>query len=86
LINVTEAGRLKSVKATITLNFKGKVVNGKTDSDGIFTYEYLVDREGNFNVSVSAYKNPYLNASNYFTFSAEKKKRDFHIVPRFGKS
>jgi hypothetical protein len=67
--------------ASITLNFKGKVVNGKTDANGIFTYEYLVDREGNFNVSVSAYKNPYLSASNYFTFSAEKKKEIFISFP-----
>jgi hypothetical protein len=67
--------------ASITLNFKGKVVNGKTDSNGIFTYEYLVDKEGNFNVSVSAYKNPYLSASNYFTFSAEKKKEIFISFP-----
>jgi len=67
--------------ASITINFKGKVVNGKTDANGIFTYEYLVDREGNFNVSVSAYKNPYLSASNYFTFSAEKKKEIFISFP-----
>ena len=67
--------------ASITLNFKGKVVNGKTDANGIFTYEYLVDREGNFNVSVSAYKNPYLSASNYFTLSAEKKKEIFISFP-----
>jgi hypothetical protein len=67
--------------ASITLNFKGKVVNGKTDANGIFTYEYLVDREGNFNVSVSTYKNPYLNASNYFIFSAEKKKEVFISFP-----
>ncbi|MCC5994166.1 MAG: hypothetical protein LM587_01035 [Candidatus Aenigmarchaeota archaeon] len=72
--------------ASITLNFKGKVINGKTDANGIFTYEYLVDREGNFNVSVSAYKNPYLNASNYFTFSAEKKKEIFISFPELVKA
>jgi hypothetical protein len=67
--------------ASITLNFKGKVVNGKTDANGIFNYEYLVDRGGSFNVSVFAYKNPYLNASNYFAFSAEKKKEIFISFP-----
>jgi hypothetical protein len=72
--------------ASIALNFKGKVVNGKTDANGIFTYEYLVDREGNFNVSVSVYKNPYLNASNYFTFSAEKKKEIFISFPELVKA
>ena len=67
--------------ASITLNIKGRVVSGKTSANGIFTYEYLISEEGDFNVSVFVHKNPYLSASSYFTFSAERKKELFISFP-----
>jgi len=67
--------------ASVTLNFGEKTVRGKTNRNGIFTYEYLVDGEGDFNVSVSAHKNPYLSASTYVAFSAERKKELFISFP-----
>ena len=67
--------------ASITLSVNEKIASGKTNRNGIFMHEYLIEKEGDFKVSVLAYKNPYLNASTSLTFSAEKRKELFISFP-----
>jgi hypothetical protein len=68
-------------EATVTLIFDGEIKVVNTDKNGVVTVEYVVPKEGNFNVTVQAEKPPYSKARNYISFFAERKRELFISFP-----